>query len=321
MAARTPLILDGDNNLIQMTSAQITAVQDRARYVYGTNPSVTLAYIASGGSLGTISDTRKTAGAVSTTTGNQDADDDGAAEYADEATTAEPGTVTVNYGRVDQTVASPTQDTDTNNKAYPVYFNASNEIQAMTRTDFYDTFIRPAIDTLQGSVGQPGTYRIHTATTLSGYTAVSTNAVFSDTRADTTLYTAGGIGDDPLDQPTTITNYYLLQADNISAPSMELPIQINGDNDLQQYSQANFDTLLENAIRYVAASDTGSTLRYRWSTSGTGTNLGTGMTDTILNGSGNYQTRFVDVDDYRAQEFPDGTPITANTYYLRSYQA
>lgn len=310
MATRTPLILDGDNNLIQMTSAQITAVQDRARYVYGTNPSVTLAYIASGGSLGSISDTRKTAGAAITRTDR----------FATEAETAEPGTTTVNYARINQTVASAAQDSDTNNKAYPVYFNASNEIQAMTRTDFYDTFIRPAIDTLQGSVGQPGTYRIHTATTLSGYTAVSSNAVFSDTRADTTLYTADGIGE-TLDQPTTITNYYLLQANNISAPSMELPIQINGDNDLQQYSQANFDTLLENAIRYVAASDTGSTLRYRWSTSGTGTNLGTGITNTILNGSGNYQTRFVGIDDYRAQEFPNGTATTANTYYLRSYQA
>lgn len=310
MAARTPLILDGSNNLIQMTSAQITAVQDRARYVYGTNPSVTLAYIASGGSLGSISDTRKTAGAAITRVDR----------FATEAETDEPGSVTVNYARIDETVASVTQDTDTNNKAYPVYYNASNEIQAMTRTDFYDTFIRPAIDTLQGAVGQPGTYRIHTATTLSGYTSVSTNAIFSDTRADTTLYTADGIGE-TLDQPTTITNYYLLQANNISAPSMELPIQINGDNDLQQYSQANFDTLLENAIRYVAASDTGSTLRYRWSTSGTGTNLGTGITNTILNGSGNYQTRFVNADDYRAQEFPDGTPTTANTYYLRSYQA
>ena len=41
------------------------------------------------------------------------------------------------------------------------------------------------------------------------------------------------------------------------------------------------------------------------------------MGDTILNGSGNYQTRYVNTDDYRAQEFPDGTAVTANTYYLR----
>ena len=41
------------------------------------------------------------------------------------------------------------------------------------------------------------------------------------------------------------------------------------------------------------------------------------MTDTRLNGSGNYQTRFVGADDYRAQEFPDGSPQTINTYYLK----
>ena len=35
-----------------------------------------------------------------------------------------------------------------------------------------------------------------------------------------------------------------------------------------------------------------------------------------LNGSGNYQTRFVNANDYRAQEFPNGTLTTINTYYL-----
>ena len=42
--------------------------------------------------------------------------------------------------------------------------------------------------------------------------------------------------------------------------------------------------------------------------------------DTRLNGSGNYQTNQVG-DDYRLQEFPNGTPITINTYYLRLIKA
>jgi hypothetical protein len=41
------------------------------------------------------------------------------------------------------------------------------------------------------------------------------------------------------------------------------------------------------------------------------------MADTKLDGSGNYQTRFVGADDYRAQEFPNGTAQTINTYYLK----
>ena len=55
--------------------------------------------------------------------------------------------------------------------------------------------------------------------------------------------------------------------------------------------------------------------------SGSGNTRGSGMADTILNGSGNYQQRFVNADDYRAQEFPDGTPTTINTYYLRLIKA
>jgi len=41
------------------------------------------------------------------------------------------------------------------------------------------------------------------------------------------------------------------------------------------------------------------------------------MVDTRLNGSGNYQQRFVNANDYRAQEFPNGTAQTINTYFLK----
>ena len=51
-------------------------------------------------------------------------------------------------------------------------------------------------------------------------------------------------------------------------------------------------------------------------TSGLGNTRGTGISNTILNGTGDYQTRQVG-DDYRAQEFPNGTPVSVSTYYLR----
>ena len=41
------------------------------------------------------------------------------------------------------------------------------------------------------------------------------------------------------------------------------------------------------------------------------------MADTILTGSGDYQTRQVGGDDYRAQEFPNGSANTANTWFLK----
>ena len=45
------------------------------------------------------------------------------------------------------------------------------------------------------------------------------------------------------------------------------------------------------------------------------------MADTILTGSGDYQTRQVGGDDYRAQEFPNGSPATVTTYTLRVTKA
>ena len=308
MAVRRPLILTGSNNLIEMTDAQRNAVKDRCRYLYGTNPSVTLSRVGSGGNLGTISDTRKQAGASTTNV----------SAFASAGSTPDISTVTVNYARVSSTEANTTASVDTNSIAFPIYYDGAS-IKAMSLQDMYDTFIFDAIDTLLSAVGQPGTYRVHTGTSLSGYSAVSSSAIFSDTRANVGAYTAGGIGETQ-DQPTTITNFYLLQADNISAPTMEEMLFIrNPDNNLQEYTQAGIDAILENCMRHVASEEAGSKIRYQFG--GSGVTLGSGITNTILNGSGNYQQRYVNTDDYRTQEFPNGSPVTANTYYLKMYEA
>ena len=307
MAVRTPLILDGSNNLIEMTTAQINAVKDRCRYLYGSDPSVTLSRVSSGGNLGNLSDTRKQAGAMSTSV----------SALPPESTTAEPSTVTVQRAHISESRVDTSASVDTNSVAFPVYQTSGN-IQAMTLTDVYDTFIYPAIDTITGAAGQPGTYYIHTSTTLSGYSSVSTSIVYADTRANTGAYTAGGIGE-TLDQPTTITNYYLLAANNISAPSMAQMLFIrNTDKNLEQYTQAEMDAWLKNSMRHAASEITGSKISYNLN--GSGINLGSGMTDTILNGSGNYQTRYVGLDDYRAQEFPNGSAVTAATHRLKINQ-
>ena len=297
-----------------MTDAQRNAVRDRVRYLYGSDPSVTLSRVSSGGSLGTINDTRKKSGTAHTN----------ASAYPSEATTGEPQTVTVGYARISESRANTSASVDTNNIAFPIYQSGGN-IYAMTLTDVYDTFIYPAIDTITGAVGQPGTYRIHTSTSLSGYTAVSTSAVFSDTRANTGADGFGGaastIGtaNTTQDFSTTITNFFLLKANNISAPSTEKMLYIrNSDKNLQQYTTAQSDAWLKNSVRHAASEITGTKISYNLN--GNGTNLGSGMTNTILNGSGNRQTRFVNADDYRAQEFPNGTATTANTYYLRMEQ-
>ena len=305
MAVRTPLINDS-GNIKEMTSTQVDEIVDQVVYQYSLNPGVTLSVVGSGGNLSSISDTRLQAGAASTS----------ASSFPSEATTAEPSTVTVNYQRLNSANASLTPTADTA-KTWPAYYNSSGAIQAMSLTDVKDTFLHPAIDLLTAgstTTQQAGTYTIATSTTLSGATNVSTTPIFSDTRADTTLYTAGGIGE-TLDQPTTITNYYLHTIDG-SNTSYTLPFYVNASNNLQEYDATTFQSLLQEWIRYTAASSTDG-YKITYGTGSSGNTRGTSIVDTRLNGSGNYQTRFVNANDYRAQEFPDGTPTTINTFNLR----
>jgi len=309
MAVRTPLINDS-GNVKEMSSTQVDQIVDQAVYQYSLNPSVSLSVVSSGGSLGTINDTRLQAGAASTS----------ATAFPSEATTAEPSVVTVSYSKIDETVASITPTTDTG-KTWPAYYNASGHIQAMSLQDVKDTFLHPAIDLLTAATTtsqQAGTYHISSTTSVTDSTEVSgaNTAIYLDTRADTSQYTAGGIGE-TLDQPTTITSYYLQRVNGVDN-SYILPFYVNASNHLQEYDATTFESLLQEWIRYTAASSAdGYTIRYNLGTSGSGNERGSGMGDTRLNGSGNYQTRFVNADDYRAQEFPNGTPTTINTYYLR----
>ena len=309
MAVRSPLKND-NGNLKEMTSAEVDQIVDQVVYQYSLNPSVSLSVVSSGGNLGTISDTRLQAGAMSTSVSS----------FPPESTTAEPSVVTVSYQKINQTIASVTPTTDTGT-TWPAFYNGSGNIQAMSLQDIKDTFIHPAIDLMTAATTttqQGGTYHITTSASSTGSTEVSgsNNPIFLDTRADTSLYTAGEI-EETLDQPTTITNYYL-QRVNGNNNSYTNPFFINAQNHIQEYAPATFQNLLQEWIRYTAASSTdGYTIRYSLGVSGSGNERGSGMADTRLNGSGDYQTRFVNADDYRAQEFPNGTPTTINTYYLR----
>ena len=72
---------------------------------------------------------------------------------------------------------------------------------------------------------------------------------------------------------------------------------------------------MKEMIRYVAVNLNSHKIRYY--IGGSGTNMGSGMADTKLNGS-TYAQREVNGDDYRTQEFPSGSATTINTYYLKA---
>jgi hypothetical protein len=121
-----------------------------------------------------------------------------------------------------------------------------------------------------------------------------------------------------LDQPTTINSYYLHRVNGSPVVLSQVPLYIDAANNIKEFTQAELEDLLSNYIRYEVASSTlGYSLSYNLGTTGSGNIRGSGMTDTRLNGTGDYQTLFVNADDYRAQEFPNGTAVSINTYYLR----
>ena len=308
MAVVKPLyVVSG--NLQEMDSTKVDELIARAVYQYSTDPSVVLSVVSSGGNLGTISDTRKQAGAVSTSNSS----------FPAESSTQEPQTVTVNFDKIQNTTTTSTPTADTG-KTFPIYYNSSGQIQAMSLTDFKDTIIHPAINLLASgtvSATAAGTYHISTSASVSGSTEVSgsNTKVFIDTRADTSAYSAGSIPETQ-DQPTTITEYYLQRINGTDASYTE-PYFLDGSNNIQEFTTANFDALLQAWIKSTAAGSTdGFAISYNLGTSGSGQTRGSGMADTILDGSGNYQTR-QENDDYRAQEFPNGSVTTANTYHLR----
>ena len=300
------------NNLREMDTTMVGQIVDQAVYQYSLSPSVALSVVSSSGTLSAINDTRKSAGSQSTS----------ASSFPSEGTTQEPQTVTVTYDKVSEarTAGSPTSDTG---KTWPVYYNSSGQIQAMSLTDVKDTFLHPAIDLLaSGSTGtqQGGTYHVSTGTSVSGSSLVSSTAIFTDTRADTGAYSAGSIPETQ-DQPTTITNYYLHRITGSQITYTE-PYFLDGSNNIKEFTTAAFDSLLQEWMQYTAVSSgDGYSLSYNIGSSGSGNTRGSGMADTILNGSGNYQTRQVNNDDYRAQEFPNGSATTAATYYLRIHKS
>ena len=307
MAVRKPLFVSS-GNLQEMTTAMVDEIVDGIIYQYSQDPSVVLT-VGSSGNIGTINDTRKSAGAQSTS----------ASSFPNEGTTQEPQTVTVSYNKVTSTATGGTPTADTG-KTFPVYYNSSGQIQAMNLQDVKDTFLHPAIDLLtSGSTGtqQGGTYTVTTSSTAaSGFTNVSTTAIFTDTRADTSAYSAGSIPETQ-DQPTTITNYYLHKITG-SEISYTEPYFLDGSNNIKEFTTAAFNSLLQEWMQFTAVSSgDGFSLSYNIGSSGSGNTRGSGMADTILNGSGNYQTRQVNNDDYRAQEFPNGSATTAATYFLR----
>jgi hypothetical protein len=301
MAVRTPLFFNDDQNLQELTSAEISQIKLRMYNLYINNPSVSLSYVSSGGTLGTISDTRLQAGNSATSI----------SAFPQEITTEEPTVFNVNYSRISQTIDSVSEPSNTDNVRYPLYYTINGNLQSMTLQDMYDTFAFDVINELNiGGV----IYTISTETSITDYTLVDATPVFTNTSTNTSLYSAAGIAE-TLDQPETLENFYLHKRNPDLVFSYNIPVRLTATGNIETPEFNTFDSILESVIRYTAANVTNNRLRFGYNLEN-GNNCGTAIIDTRLNGSGDYQTLFVGADDYRAQEFPNGSEITINTYSL-----
>ncbi len=321
-----PLWYRGSDDVQIMSATDISNIVDQVVALYAANQSVTLnvdleASLTGGGYTILdglpMADTRLTSGASSTSS----------TAPPSEATTQEPQTLTTNFNQIGHiTTSGLTQPVG----PLPLFRRSDGDIQAMSSTDFMDTFIRPAITLLTSSsttTQQGGTYRAHTASTLSGHTQVGTLKIMTDTRADTASFLAANIGTAGTvqDFPTTIQDYYLLRITPASASTtIRCPAFLRSDNDVQAYSLTAWNDLLEGYVRWATTQSTGDRIKYEVATSAPsgGVQKGTSITDTALTGgTGTYTTNTVGADDYRAQEFPDGTPATISTYgfYITRY--
>jgi hypothetical protein len=317
MTVRIPVKYDG-TNIVEMTTGERTEWYEYIAYLYAQAPTVTCTVVSGSGTLtpSGMTDTRMKAGARSTD----------ASAFVAEGTTAEPAVVT---GTTYDKITGPTYNTDGSANAdlgavgYPLFIN-SNELQVMSQADFVDTFIYATLDAMiaaSETAATNGTYTIATAASVTSYTEVSGagTAVFIDTRADTSAYSAAGIPE-TLDQPTTVTTYYLQRRNEArSFPSAALLFAESDGHIIQgplAADDSTFHAALDNDIKFYAAEDTGGH-KLSYNINGSGNTRGTAIVDTRLDGDGNYQTLLVNADDYSSQEFPDGSAATISTFTFK----
>lgn len=167
--------------------------------------------------------------------------------------------------------------------------------------------------------------------------------VFEDTIANASAYTSGGIPE-TLDQPVALDNanrwnLYSMDVNATAPPAPPNMVYVDpSTGHIHEWGMANMTAFFQPFVQHIAANGYNAAgkgkLHFYISgeTGGPNTNSGTGgsiypldggfgeMKNEELNGSSasGYHTRQVN-DDYRSQEFPNGTAQVVNTYSLRSY--
>ena len=301
----------------------VNPIFQRIAYLYSLNTTVSCNVVATGGNLDAITDNRMIAGAMEQRT----AADGG---FASAANTPNISSILGGtYDRINTTVSSspPALPADTDLHRYPILLqDTAGEIQSMNLQDCIDYFILPTIANITSgtvSAAAGGAYHISASNSVAGSTLQSATPVFIDTRANAAAYTAGGIGE-TLDQPTTVSNYYLHKITPAANTPNFMPLYWDYTNsNIEEMSLSLFDDVFGPMIQNLVVNGSGEVgvdTKIRYNVNGAGTTMGTVMADTRLSGSSDsgYTQRFVSTSDYRTQEFPNGTPTTNQAHTLKT---
>ena len=321
MTIRYPLYID-NGNLRAMTDANLVQWRKKAIYQYSLDPSALLTVVSnSGANMAAITDTRLQSGAsVVSVSADPSA-----------STSAPSATTDVSFDKINfayDTSSGQTEDSD--NRAFPIYRNSGGDIRAMSLDDMKDTFLHPAIDLMvvadasADDSNVAGTYRIHTASSLTDFTEVSGagTAIFTDTTS--TGFAAGSIGTAGTTQTgssSTVQNFFLMRRNGTDVDTSSIKLaQINSDGNIQEYSDGGTE-LLGNWLKFTAGqSGDGYKITYAIGASVSGTQRGSSILNKQL-GSTVTSTTLVNTNDYRAQQFPSGSATTTNTYLFKINKA
>lgn len=318
MAIRRPIYLFADATLTPITSdfyeyndSFMADIVSFASYVHAQDPGSKLEVNTSNGTQmpnQAFTDTYYIAGAVSTRV----------ERFSTAAETPNVSMSTDTYNRiriVNNQGTLPT--TDANNLEYPLYLTADTprQLRAMTRQDFIDTFVTPALDNWLGAVAneQGGTYFLTTSANPANATIVGSVPAAVNSVANLSAYSSGGIGEAV--KQTTDINYWLAKVDysEIDFDPVEdsLPMYFDaGTETIRMHTLASWTALLGPFLRYYLGGGS-PTHTISYNINGGGTTQGSIFTDSRRTPTGTgYTTRFVNANDYRTQEFPTGTEST-----------
>lgn len=338
MATRYPLYVvddgSGVNHLRQADSAYMTELNAFASYVHSVYPAVSLSVGSYAGNPNLlsgfpISDTYYIAGAYTTRVDR----------FSTEAETPNISQSSTAYNSIIKTVNAGSSSTaDPTGMKFPLYLQDDGEsgasgdvnrhLKCMTGQDFKDTFVTPILNSLDfydGGTGPSngGVYFISSSTTVSGAARVSATPIYSDTIANIAAYTSGGIPETQY-QPSVVNNYYLfvVRPTSTDFPLVydNLPLYLDpNDEQIKQHTPTTWSNLLGPFIQ-AALYDAiqAGTLNVNYSINGSGNTMGTIMADTrrVPTGTG-YTQRYVGLDDYRTQEFPNGTPVVISQHTFK----